>query len=724
MRKAAVSACLAVVAFGLPSAAAAQGGEPPLESQFEKVTLNDRPGEPVSLAVLPDRRVLHTARGGQVRLFDPRTQLNTLAADIEVYSHDEEGLQGIAVDPNFEDNHWVYLYYSPPGDTPEDDPTTPIFNEGDAPFESADPSVFEQFKGALRLSRFKLEKGKLNLGTEQKIIDVPVDRGICCHVGGQIDFDPQGNLYLSTGDDSNPFESQGFAPLDDRPNRNPAFDARRTAGNTNDLRGKLLRIRPRANGGYDIPAGNLFPRGTAKTKPEIYLMGLRNPFRFEVNDTNGDVYMADYSPDANQKQADEADPPRGPAGQGRWMLVRKPANFGWPYCVTPDIPYLDYDFATQTSGEPFNCSRPINDSRLNTGLRVLPAVAQPDVWYSYDDADTLFPELFEDFGGFGNGISPMAGPAYVFDKGNPSLFKWPKYYNGQPLFYEWSRDYVKEFRLNKPNGGRLADIRQVPIPVGYSWTAPGQTDHPVDNPMDMEFGPDGALYILEYGDGYFSENPDAKLTKVNFVRGNYSPEVRVQAEGQSNPNVPLEGLPPFTVRFHSEGTEDPDGDRMVYAWDFDDDGTVDSRDPDPSFTYTENGQYDATLKVTDRTGRTSSASVPITIGNKTPVVTLTTSPAPGQPFHFGDVVTYTVTVTDDTPVDCGKVKVAYVLGHESHGHPITSAVGCSGSITTSAAGHEGATNLSAVFAASYTDTPEEGAPPLTGSAQVVLTPNG
>ena len=102
----------------------------------------------------------------------------------------------------------------------------------------------------------------------------------------------------------------------------------------------------------------------------------------------------------------------------------------------------------------------------------------------------------------------------------------------------------------------------------------------------MEFGPDGALYVLEYGDGYFAENPDAKLTKVNFVRGNHSPIVKVAAEGQPNPNVPLEGARRrSTVQFSSEGTEDPDGDRITYAWDFDSDGTVDSREPNPSFTY-------------------------------------------------------------------------------------------------------------------------------------------
>ena len=95
---------------------------------------------------------------------------------------------------------------------------------------------------------------------------MPVDRGICCHVGGQIDFDPQGNLYLSTGDDSNPFESEGFTPIDDRSNRNPAFDARRTAGNTNDLRGKLLRIRPQGRRRLRHPGGEPVPARHARRR--------------------------------------------------------------------------------------------------------------------------------------------------------------------------------------------------------------------------------------------------------------------------------------------------------------------------------------------------------------------------------------------------------------------------------------------------------------------------
>ena len=416
-------------------------------------------------------------------------------------------------------------------------------------------------------------------------------------------------------------------------------------------------------------------------------MGLRNPFRFAVNRRNDDVYLGDYSPDAQ-----EANPDRGPAGQGRWMIIRRAGNYGWPFCATSDMPYVDWDFANSTPGEDFNCNGPMNDSRHNTGLRRLPQVIQPDVWYSYGESG-LFPEL-----GTG-GIGPMGGPAYDFDSANRSVFRWPAYYNGVPLFYEWTRDYVKEFRLNRANGNRLDEIRDVPL---------GEM---VDNPMDMEFGPDGALYLLNYGDGFFSENPDADLARIDFVRGNHTPEVKVAA-------TPAAGRAPLTVAFSSAGTNDADGDRLAYAWDFDANGTVDSTAPNPTHTYTANGVYNATLRVTDRTGRSASAYVRILVGNQQPLVALRLDSTTGGTFQFGDTVTFTVTVTDDTPVDCSKVSVAYILGHETHGHPLTSTAGCTGSITTTVdSGHAGAANLSAVFVAAYTDP--EG---LSGSAQVRLLP--
>jgi cytochrome c len=697
MTNAARLACLAVASGALlasPSVAAGQS-EPPPDSEFEKVTLNARPGEPMDLAVLPDRRVLHTTRGGRVWLHDPRTGVNKLAAELDVYRHDEEGLQNVALDPRFEQNRWVYLYYSPPLDTPVDDPVTPV-NEGDAPFQGTQAD-WDRYKGLIRLSRFKFRGDRVDLRTEQKIIDVPVDRGICCHVGGDIVFDSRRNLYLSTGDDTNPFQSDGYTPIDERPERNPAFDGQRTSANTNDLRGKILRIRPKARGGYTIPAGNMFP-GTQLTRPEIYAMGFRNPFRIEIKKETGDLYVADYSPDSRAPNA-----LRGPAGHGKWLILRGPANYGWPYCATAQLPYVDYDFATGASGAPFDCADPVNESPHNTGLRELPPVTQPEVWYSYG-LSAEFPELGSTPPG---GIGPMAGPAYDFDRNNTrgrNATAWPQYYHGVPLFYEWTRDYIKEFRLDA--AGSIAEINPV---------LPTLANPTLDNGMDLEFGPEGALYTLEYGDGFFRENPDAQLARIDYIGagGNHAPDVQVAAD-------PTKGRAPLTVRFTSQGTTDPDGDRLRYAWDLDGNGTPDSTRPNPTFTYRREGVYRATLNVTDQQGRSAAQYVDIFVGNQAPVVDFVT-PVSGQPFAFGDAVQFEVSVTDEDPVDCSRVQVHYIVGHDTHGHAQTTAAGCSGTIqTTPVEGHDPTIeNVTGVFVAEFTDPGG-----LTGSDQVVLRPTG
>jgi cytochrome c len=687
-----ITALAAVLA--LPSAAAAQAGPPP-DSEFEKVTLNDLPGEPMDLAVLPDGRVLHSTRPGELWLHNPATGRNTLAATFDVYRHDEEGLQSVALDPNFRENNWVYIYYSPPLSTPVDDPVTPR-NEGDAP-EFGSEADFAPYRGLIRLSRFRLTGARLDMRSEQQIIDVPVDRGICCHVGGDIVFDSAGNLFLSTGDDTNPFESDGYTPIDERPDRNPAFDAQRTSANTNDLRGKILRIRVGQRGGYSIPAGNLFPAGTAGTRPEIYAMGLRNPFRIEINRDNDDLYVADYSPDNR-----EADPLRGPAGHGKWTIVREPGNYGWPYCATAELPYVDGEFVGPSdpaapsefisSGVSFDCANPVNESPNNTGLTELPPVVQPDVWYSYTQS-AEFPELGSTPPG---GIGPMAGPAYGFDPTKASPPAWPSYFDGVPLFYEWTRDFIKEFRLDA--AGNLAEIRPATGSLLETVGPANGDQETLDNGMDIEFGPEGALYTLEYGDGFFSENPDAQLARIDYIGpgGNHAPDVQVSAN-------PTQGLPRLTVSFSSAGTSDPDGDQLSYAWYLDDNDDVDSTAPNPTFTYRKAGVYQATLKVTDEHGRSASSYIEITVGNQPPVVELTTTPGPDDPFTFGQSVTFNVNVTDEAPVDCSQVQVHFIVGHDDHGHPISTTAGCTGTIETIVPeGHQPG-EITGVFVAEYTD---------------------
>jgi cytochrome c len=661
----------------------------PPDTSFQKVTLNGAPGEPVGLVVLPDGRVLHTTRGGRIFQHDPVTGFNRVIATIPVYQHDEEGLQGLAIDADFDSDHWLYIYYSPPLDTPLDDAATPDVNEGDAPVTGT-PADFARFRGAVRLSRFQLIGSDLDLTSEQVILEVPVDRGICCHVGGQIDFDREGNLYLSTGDDTNPFASDGYAPIDERPTSNPAYDAQRSSANTNDLRGKLLRIRVQEDGSYTIPDGNLFPPGTPKTRPEIFAMGLRNPFRFAVDRRSNAVYLADYSPDAV-----EPDPARGPDGKGKWMVIRKPGNYGWPYCATPELPYIDYDFGTGVSGAPFDCTAPVNESPHNTGRRQLPKVVQPDVWYG-SNPSLEFPELGE------SGVAPMGGPAYQYRKNNPSTNHWPRYFDGVPIFYEWTRDRLFEFRLDQR--GRFDEIRPLLASI------------PLGNPIDIEFGPDGALYMLEYGDGYFSENPNAQLSRIDYVRDNFTPVPVVTA-------APLFGLAPLTVQLSSAGTADPDGDAISYQWDFDVDGVVDSTEPNPTVTFDSNGSFGPTLRVVDSTGRSATAAARIFVGNVPPVITFIT-PVPDQPFEFGQTVAVEVSISDDTPVDCARVSIEYILVHDNHPHSLSTAQGCVASFDTVLdAGHAGAADLFAAFRAIYTDAPTAaGAPAFTTQEFAVLFP--
>jgi hypothetical protein len=438
------------------------------------------------------------------------------------------------------------------------------------------------------------------------------------------------------------------------------------------------------DGSYTIPEGNLFPPGTAQTRPEIYAMGLRNAFRFAVDRKLDVVYVGDYSPDATV-----ADPARGPAGQGKWMVIRKPGNYGWPYCATPALPYVDYDFATGMSGAPFDCDAPINDSPRNTGLRELPRVEQPEVWYSKYTISAQFPELGTHFG-----VGPMGGPAYQYDPNLDSRIKWPAYFDGVPLFYEWTRDALFEFPIG--DNGRLGAIRRL------------FTDVVVDAPIDMEFGPDGALYVLEYGDGYNIENLTAQLSRIDYVRGNRTPVPVV------SPASTFEAVPPVTIQLSSEGTADPDGDEISLFWDFDQDGVVDSTEPNPTVTFDRVGLFGPSLRVVDSTGRFATTAARVIIGNAEPAPRFV-QPLSGQPVAIGQTLSYEVVVDDDQPVDCADVVVQYVLGHDMHSHPFSTALGCTGSIVIPDidAAHVGAGVVGALVAF-YTDEPGMGYPPQQG----------
>jgi glucose/arabinose dehydrogenase len=631
-------------------------------TDFQQVTLAkgvNEVGEPMSLAVLPDRSVLHTARNGVLRRTDANGTTSVIAT-IPVYNHDEEGLQGVGIDPGFASNRFIYVYFAPPLSTPA----------GDAP---ATGTNWTAWQGVNRLARFTLNADfTVNMGSQVTVLDVPVDRGICCHVGGDIDFDAAGNLFLSTGDDSNPFDSAGFAPIDERTDRNPAYDAQRSAGNTNDLRGKLLRIKVNANGTYAIPSGNLFAPGTARTRPEIYAMGFRNPFRISVDKPTGVVWVGDYGPDSGSTDAN-----RGPSGQVEFNRVTSAGNYGWPYCTgtnTSTETYNEWNFATNSTGAKFNCTGgATNNSFRNTGLATLPA-ARP-AWIKYG-GDSGTPTEFG-----GGSESPMGGPVYRYNASSTSTTKFPQSFEGQFFATEFGRGWIKPIHVNSDGSRGTIDA--------FPWVG--------KQVMDSAFGPDGAYYVLDYGTGYFNGDANSALYRFDYVAGGNRAPTAV-ATGS-----PTSGQAPLTVQFSSAGSTDPDGGALTYAWAFGDCTT--STAANPSKTYTTNGTYTATLTVRDPQGATGTASVQVGVGNTAPTVNITV-PGNGQLFNFGDTIPFTITASDpeDGTINCARAKMTYVLGHDQHGHQITSVTGCSGSITVPTDGeHDAAANIFAIFDAEYTD---------------------
>ena len=389
---------------------------------FEKVTLVTGLANAVDFEFAPDGRIFILNRYGEVVVYKPATQSVVVAATLPNFHDSEAGLNGIAFDPNFASNRAIYLYYSPVG-----------VNEN-------------------RLSSFVVDGDTINLASEKTILRVPTDRDGPSHDAGNLEFDNLGNLLIGTGDAA---EHSLYAAVDeDVKNRS----AEKSSSNANDLRGKILRIKPDPSAGtYTIPSGNLFPGGVGG-RAEIYIMGARNPYKFGVDPVTNWLFWSDIGPDANFAGDD------GPEGQDEINLSKLAGNYGWPYFLANNAPY-------RIRGAYLNPAAPQNTSRWNTGGTNIPE-AKP-AWI------TQFHQSF------------MGGPVY---RANPALVdpkKLPAEFS-QHLFYWDFNQSVLRYAGFDDQGVLVRDERLAKSLIN-SGTTQGL--------IDVEIGPDGHLYLLEYGTG-------------------------------------------------------------------------------------------------------------------------------------------------------------------------------------------------------------------------------
>ena len=533
----------------------------PSQNRFTKVQLvTGYFYEPTEMTILPNLDILVVQRRGGIALYNHTTKTIKQVGFLDVYAktitpkgkgvNAEEGVLGLQADPDFATNHYVYIYYSP---------TDTVCN---------------------RLSRFTLTGDTILNSSEKVILSIPTQREICCHTGGSIAFGKDHTLYLSAGDNTTPFDEPGkgynthaFAPLDDRPGH-IQFDDRRSAGNTNDLRGKILRIVINKDGSYTIPEGNLFKQGTPLTKPEIYVMGDRNPYRISVDKKNSFLYWGEVGPDANNDSLET----RGPKGYDEVNQARQAGNFGWPYFVGPNLAYHEYNYDTGVPGIQFDPAHPVNNSRNNTGLKDLPPAQPAFIWYPYGESKE-FPQV-----GSG-GRTAMAGPVFYADMYNGKSGGIPNYYDKKLFIYDWVRGWIKAVTM-LPNGD-------------YDSMEPFMDSTKFNAPVDMEMGPDGKMYVLEYGNGWFHKNPDAGLARIDFNDGNRPPEVTAVTQGKS-----AKGASPLSV-YMQVAAADPENDKMTYTWNLGNGVRRKTLVPYIRYTYLKKGIYSVSVDAIDNKGAMS-----------------------------------------------------------------------------------------------------------------------
>jgi glucose/arabinose dehydrogenase len=238
-----------------------------LPSGFSERLIVSSINRPTAMAVAPDGRVFVCEQGGRLRVVKNNTMLGTAFLSVSVDTSGERGLLGIAFDPAFSTNRYLYIYYT-----------------------STAGSIHN------RVSRFRASATNPDVaesGSETILLDLPPVGTAIYHNGGALHFGPDGKLYIAVGD-----------------NRDGA-----NAQNRNNLFGKILRL----NSDGTIPTDNPFYGSTTGNNRAIWAYGLRNPFNFGFDPSNGDMLINDV-------------------GNNAWEEINdgvRGANYGWPTTEGP-----------------------------------------------------------------------------------------------------------------------------------------------------------------------------------------------------------------------------------------------------------------------------------------------------------------------------------------------------------------------------------------------------
>jgi glucose/arabinose dehydrogenase len=211
-----------------------------LPSGFTETLVSGGLTNPTAMALAPDGRIFVCQQGGQLRVIKNNALLPTPFVSLTVNSSGERGLLGIAFDPNFATNQFIYLYYTA---------TTPAIHN--------------------RVSRFTANGDVVVAGSEVVLLDLNNLSAATNHNGGAMHFGADGKLYIAVGENANSANSQTLS----------------------NLLGKMLRIN--VTPGDIIPTDNPFFNTATGNNRAIWALGLRNPFTFAFQRSTNRMFIND-----------------------------------------------------------------------------------------------------------------------------------------------------------------------------------------------------------------------------------------------------------------------------------------------------------------------------------------------------------------------------------------------------------------------------------------------
>jgi uncharacterized repeat protein (TIGR01451 family) len=651
-------------------------GASALPEGFQETTVFTGLTNPAAIEFAADGRVFVAEKGGRIKVFSNLGDSSPdLFANLSANVHDfwDRGMLGFALDPDFTTGspyvYVLYTYDAPIGGSP------PTWGDGcpNPPGATGDGCVV-----SARLSRLEAA-GNVMTGPEQVLINDWCQQ-YPSHSIGSLAFGADGALYVSGGDgasfnfvdwgqDGNPLNPCGDPPggvgatLTTPTAEGGALRSQdlRTPSDPTSLDGAILRVNPATGLGMpDNPnAGSADPNAR-----RIIAHGLRNPFRLTIRPGTNEVWLGDV-------------------GWGTWEEINRIVNplgsvenFGWP-CYEGSVLHTGYGGGILTM-----CEDLYDDG--------LGAVVAP--YYAYNhNAKVVAGETCP------SGSSSLAGVAFY-----PSG-PFPDTYDGALFFADYSRDCIWVMFAGG-NGLPNASNRATFVASAA-------------NPVDLQVGPDGALYYADFDGG--------TIRRIAYSAN--------QPPVASASGSPTSGPAPLTVNFDGSGSSDPEGGPLSYAWDLDGDGAFDdSTAVSPSHTYTQPGSYNAKLRVTDAQSQ-STTSAPVTISaNNTPPTSTIDTPAAATTWKVGDTIAFSGSASDPQQgtLPASALSWQLILHHcpsNCHTHPLQTLTGvASGSFT--APDHEYPSHLelrlTATDAGGLTDTKTLRLDPRTVELSFASAPAG